>query len=148
MLEGFLVSASKYPYSMGHPPAKRTRRYYGPGDGRRRYLLVENGDIYTLNSLEAVSVLEAFPKKGAFRWNTIARRVRERDPRIAESGLWAQAKCLINAGLLGILTPENRKVGSLNRDRIYRTELGYKVLDVDEVKQLLGGKTKSWKLYE
>ena len=134
---------------MGHSPAKRKRRrYYGPGDGKRRYLLTDEGDIYTLNSLAAVSILKVFPRKGAFRWNTIARRVRERDPRIAESGLWAQAKCLINVGLLGILMPENRRVGHLNRDRIYRTELGYKILEVEEVKRLLGEKTKSWNWYE
>jgi len=133
---------------MGQQPARRKCRYFGPGDGKRRYLLLENGDIYTLNSLAAVSILEAFPKRGAFRWNTIARRVRERDPKIAESGLWAQAKCLINVGLLGILKPENRRVGYLIRDKIYRTELGYKVLEVEEVKQLLGGKTKSWKWHE
>lgn len=131
---------------MGSPSSSRKRRYFGPGDGKKRYILTEEGDIYTLDSRAKLAILEAFPEKGALRWNTLVKRIQESGVKVAENRLNAHIRHLAFAGLVGVLTPENRKRLSLHRDKLYRTDLKYEVIDVVAVKRLLGvDKTKSWR---
>ncbi len=130
---------------MGPSPAKRTRRYFGPGDGKKRYILTEEGDIYTLDSRAKLAILEALPQRGAFRWVRLLHEVRGKGIKVAENRLCSHVREMVSAGLIGLLTPENRRRADLRRDKLYRTDLKYEVIDTNEVKRLLGQKTKSWR---
>jgi len=130
---------------MGSPPSTRKRRYFGPGDGKKRYILTEEGDIYTLDSRAKLAILEALPQRGAFRWVRLLHEVRGKGIKVAENRLCSHVREMVSAGLIGLLTPENRHRADLRRDKLYRTSLKYEVINTDEVKRLLGQKTKSWR---
>lgn len=125
---------------MGSPPSGRKRRYFGPGDGKKWYLLTGEGDIYTLDSDTKLVILDEFPERGAVRWRTITRRVfGYYSEFLGKSAQW-HIRDLINAGLVGILVPENRKISCLHRDKLYRTDLNYEIIDVNEAKRLLNAR--------
>jgi len=131
---------------MGSPSSIRKRRYFGPGDGKKRYILTEERNIYTIDSRAKLEILEALPERGALRWNTLVKRIRQKGVQMAENRLCVHVRHLASADLVGVLTPENRKRLSLHRDKLYRTDLKYEVIDVEAVKRLLGvRKTKSWR---
>jgi hypothetical protein len=125
-------------------PAQRKRRHFGPGDGKKRYLLTEEGDIYTLDGSIKLAILDEFPERGAVRWHAIFRRLRAKGIEMPESTSYRHTRELINAGLIAVLLPENRSRMSLWSDKLYRTDLGYEVIDVTEARRLLGRRTKGW----
>jgi len=90
-------------------PAKRTRRYFGPGDGKKRYILTEERNIYTIDSRAKLEILEALPERGALRWNTLVKRIRQKGVQMAENRLCVHVRHLASADLVGVLTPETAR---------------------------------------